>query len=529
MRDIAAPFVVAPPTGARITTRLHPTAVEEQALRTIGDYLGAAYRRTLSDRLETNLGSKEWRKVTKQALTADTSSRWAGALTRAAEDQYMLGMRAMWAHRRDLKAAIRAISKRLTLTPGAPGGYKDAAERHKKARRLAQHRAKLARVEKRLAAGRPSVVVGGKRLWRNRENLADASLTEAQWRERWDAERAFFTADGETGRRWGNETMRVTDVGVLMVKVPSALVEELGVARLVLEVPVAFTHRGDELQERIEANQAVRYDVRYDVEKGRWYLDASWHVPAPECIPTAEALASGRSLAIDQNGDHLAAWVIDAHGNPVGAPRNFAMDLADLPASTRDAWVRHCVRSIIKFARENECASITIENLNFADARATGRETMGRGERGKKFRRTVAGMPTAKFRDRLTSMAFHSGLWVIAVDPAYTSKWAKQYWLKPLKNSRHYAVTGHQAAAVVIGRRAKALRARRRPEGPARGQRTTSGFLKAMPDSVGAAAPSRARKLSRHPKAVSRTGDVGAARGRPSTVRGQGSQPPPLC
>ncbi|MCX4430052.1 hypothetical protein [Streptomyces mirabilis] len=69
-----------------------------------------------------------------------------------------------------------------------------------------------------------------------------------------------------------------------------------------------------------------------------------------------------------------------------------------------------------------------IEDLGFADARATGRETMGRGRRGKQFRRTVAGIPTARFRERLRGMACHAGLVVIAVDPAYTSLWGGQYW-----------------------------------------------------------------------------------------------------
>jgi IS605 OrfB family transposase len=63
-----------------------------------------------------------------------------------------------------------------------------------------------------------------------------------------------------------------------------------------------------------------------------------------------------------------------------------------------------------------------VENLDFADARATGRDTMGRGQRGKRLRRAVAGIPTAKFRTRLTSMAHRRGIAVIGVDPAYTSK-----------------------------------------------------------------------------------------------------------
>ena len=65
---------------------------------------------------------------------------------------------------------------------------------------------------------------------------------------------------------------------------------------------------------------------------------------------------------------------------------------------------------------------VVVENLDFVDARATGRETLGRGRRGKRLRRTIAGIPTRRFRARLTGMAARSGVAVIGVDPAYTSR-----------------------------------------------------------------------------------------------------------
>jgi len=58
-----------------------------------------------------------------------------------------------------------------------------------------------------------------------------------------------------------------------------------------------------------------------------------------------------------------------------------------------------------------------VENLDFADARAAGRDTLGRGKRGKRLRRTVAGIPTRRFRDRLTAMAARHGIAVIGVAP----------------------------------------------------------------------------------------------------------------
>jgi hypothetical protein len=98
-----------------------------------------------------------------------------------------------------------------------------------------------------------------------------------------------------------------------------------------------------------------------------------------------------------------------------------------------------------------------VEDLDFADARTVGRETMGRGSRGKRFRKTVAGIPTAVFRNRLAAQTRRHGIGLYAVNPAYTSAWGNQHWRSPYEN-----VTRHQAAATVIGRRAQGFTARRR-------------------------------------------------------------------
>jgi hypothetical protein len=125
---------------------------------------------------------------------------------------------------------------------------------------------------------------------------------------------------------------------------------------------------------------------------------------------------------------------------------------------------------------------VIIENLDFADARAVGRDTMGRGRRGKRFRRTVAGIPTTKFRTRLTAMATRRGIAIIGIDPAYTSKWGAQHWIKPLQQQTSETVTRHHGAATAIGRRGLGQAIRRRPAGPRNGQRTVAGTPPARPE-----------------------------------------------
>ena len=148
-----------------------------------------------------------WRAERKRAVTAVSSSRWAGAITRAVEDQYQLGIRGLATEVRDRRAAVEVLEQRCALRAGelAPvqdddsgdpsrrrrRGYRSAAERFNKTRRLAVLQNQLAAAEDALANGRPSIAVGGKRLWRNRNHLDAAEMTEQRWRERWDAARMF--------------------------------------------------------------------------------------------------------------------------------------------------------------------------------------------------------------------------------------------------------------------------------------------------------------------------------------------------
>ncbi|WP_234323506.1 hypothetical protein [Streptomyces sp. NRRL F-2580] len=75
----------------------------------------------------------------------------------------------------------------------------------------------------------------------------------------------------------------------------------------------------------------------------------------------------------------------------------------------------------------------------------------GRGKRSKTFRRIVTGLPAARFRERLRDMAHHAGLVVVAVDPAYTSRWGGRHWKAPLQQqSKTTLVTGHHAAATAF-------------------------------------------------------------------------------
>jgi hypothetical protein len=202
---------------------------------------------------------------------------------------------------------------------------------------------------------------------------------------------------------------------------------------------------------------------------------------------------TGPVLGVDLNADHLACCVLDGCGNPVGEPVTIAVDTAGLRASQRDGRVRAAISTLLVLAHQHSCSAIVVENLDFADARATGRETLGRGQRGKRLRRTVAGIPTGKFRTRLTGMAARRGIVIIGVDAAYTSRWGAQHWRTPLLQQTSEPVTRHHAAAAAIGRRGLGLAIRRRPAGPRTRQRTSVGTPPARPGDQPSTTPRRCR------------------------------------
>ncbi len=498
------PCTVAAPTGARIRDRLRPTAEEAGVLRLVGEHLGRLERADLAKRVGIGkVAKKDTRRAErKKALTAVSSSRWAGAMTRASEDQYQLGLRCLFDERVGLRQAIRAIGKGLAVPcgqrKGKVRGYPTQDERFTKQRRVQVLTARLNDVEARIEAGRPSIVVGGRRLAKIRHNLDQTQLTKAEWRKRWDAGRLFLTADGESGAPFGNYTITVdpeTGEVTLVLPEPLRYLANAPRGRYRLGRTVRFSHRREEWLDRASANRAVRYDITFDPARTRWYLDASWSADTAVLPSPEEIRAFGeRTLGIDLNADHLACFVLDPHGNPTGGPVTIPLQLTG-PTSTRDGRLRDAISQLITIAREHQCAAIMVENLGFDDARQIGREIMGRGARGKKFRRTVAGIPTAKFRERLRSMAFHAGLVVIAVDPAYTSMWGERYWKPPLQQQTKTSVTRHHGAVVAIGRCGLGHRIRRRPgvtgTHQRMGDRRATDQTAFVPGPRGAASPPR--------------------------------------
>lgn len=502
LRQIAAPFVADPATGVCIRTRLKGlTDADEAVLGQVGIHLGGLASADLAVRVRTGLDhDKEGWAERKRGLSVESTARWAGAITKATHDQWALARRAQAAHIRSLTEGIAIIRHRLAQelgskgADGMPGGYRSRQEWFQKTRRLAVLQQRLAQVEADRAAGHVSVVRGGKQLLHKRHHLAEAGLTQAQWRQQWESARWFLSADGESGKRWGNETIRVTPDGEVSVRLPAPLTHLANAAhgRYILTGTASFAHRGVEWAKRVAADRAVAYRIHFCPDKQRWYFDAAWQRTQVPPV-SLEALRCGELVGVDMDADHLAAWRLDPHGNPIGAPRTFGYDLSG-GADRRDAQIRHALTGLLHWATTNGIKAIAVEDLDFTDS--TTREKHGRKRR---FRQVISGMPTAKLRARLLAMAAEAGISVIAVDLAYTSKWGTQHWHKPLI-AHHPQTTRHHAASVAIGRRALGHRIRRRVTPPSPHQSDGVRHRTTQAESF-----VREREATRHPRTGPRT------------------------
>lgn len=484
LREWRGVKLVPGPSGAAITTRLRTTSEDDTVLDAMAEHLGRLRRADLAhtcrpvppgpslDDETRRQARRDVLNARKRAIMAASSSRWAGTIIRANDDTYRLARESQARHVVSLGEAISSIERRLAqptcdmLPPGArktrrgqAKGYVTQAERFQKQRRLQSLRAELRRVVTDRDDKLARVVDGGKRLAKTRHSLNTAGLTEDEWRERWSCARWRIKANGSGDEPFGNLTITVTPAGEVSLRLPKPL-EHLANAkpgRYVLSGRAKFAYRAAEWQARITGGKSVSYTLTRKPGRSGVYFTAAWATPIETSgVADGEMLATGPVVAVDLNDGHLAIRRLDAHGNPVSGPRRIDFDLTGT-AARRDAQVRHAITRLIRYCRRHGTGTIAVEDLNFVDARQTGRETMGRGQRGRRFRRTVVGIPTAVFRNRLTGQTSRHSIRLLAVNPAYTSAWGDQHWRMPYKN-----VTRHEAAATVIGRRAQGYKARRR-------------------------------------------------------------------
>jgi len=497
LRHLAEPYILPGPEGCSTRGRLLVSEQDGYVLREYGRYMGHLCNVDLVRMLGGGVDSAARRNL----LTESCSSRLAHSAVSYVDQLVHSAQASRARHINSLRRAIIHMVDRLaapvkaSYAEGEPQPYPNPRVHGQKLVRLNAKRQLLAKLEGEARAeiasrtteipagvSRLHIVRGGHDLWEMRQNLAAAKTTESAWRERWDAARMFIRAIGSRDEGFGNSTIQVDpEKGTCRILLPPALRYLSNTPNgkyYILDARVKFHHREQEWLGRIwkhptgkGANGAVAYTISYRPERRRrWYIDASWAYKAGEKAAAAgvstvgvvtgdsnasdiatEAIihtpANSRIIAVDLNADHIAAWVIDEHGNPVGRPYHIPLYLKGLSAGKREGHVRWAISQLIHIAIDERCRFIACEDLGWADE--TGRDEPVQGPA---FRHTISGMPTSLFKKSLSAMARRSGLSVVAVDPAYTSQWGAEFWQKPRILPNNIETTVHESASIVIGR-----------------------------------------------------------------------------
>ncbi len=266
-------------------------------------------------------------------------------------------------------------------------------------------------------------------------------------RQRWEAERWFLAADGESGKRYGTR--------------PSAS------RRTVRSVSSCLPRwRNSPTPGTAGTSSPPESPSRTGLRVGRPSGGQPGHrlphppgcragPPAAICLPAVRArpgdpAGSGPRARCDRGGHHRRppAWRLDHHGNPVGSPRRFFYDLT-CNADHRDAQVAETAPSrLLNWARTCGVKAIAVEDLDF-----TAEKTREKHGRKKRFRQLLSGMPTGKLRARLTDgrRDRHCGhrrrsrLHIQAGSPT----------LQRPTTSTSRKTSRHDAASIAIGRRAQ--------------------------------------------------------------------------
>ena len=197
-----------------------------------------------------------------------------------------------------------------------------------------------------------------KKLLNTRHNLTAAGLTVEQWRDKWDAARRVIAGNGETGKLGGNDTIRVLPSAtpgeyVVQIRLPKHLGHLSNTpgpqAMYQISSRINWDARNrnkgsrsekiSEWYERIIGSEAVGYQLDYDTDTSRWVVTVAWtRTKKPRNKPdnvagrsqqqTMQTVADDvavscygkRCVGIDLNAGHIDAFILDEHGNPVGAP-----------------------------------------------------------------------------------------------------------------------------------------------------------------------------------------------------------------
>ena len=182
------------------------------------------------------------------------------------------------------------------------------------------------------------------------------------------------------------------------------------------------------------------YLVRLMQRKDVIHAHVSFYAAKGEAEPAPD-FSSG-SAGIDINTDRLAVTLVHPDGNFI-CSKVFRLTHADsLRTHAKEHLLGNKVKETIEYVKSKGISVVAVEDLKFPKRYDTN---------SKKLNRTLSSFVHRKTRDLLTSRCCREEMSLVEVNPNYTSFIGKH------KYAETYGLSVHQAAALVIARRAAGL------------------------------------------------------------------------
>ena len=336
-----------------------------------------------------------------------------------------------------LEKSIKKLEKQLKSSHPSCGVKKKSPrgilrwKLHQKKRKLASLQDKRRSLK---ALAKPSVIFGGKKLWKAQFNLeANGYESHEQWQGDWqDARSSQFMLVGSKDETAGCQNCQITPDGKLKIRVAPALEHLFG--KYITAEGVQFAYGQENINYALEKGQALTY--RFVRKDGQWYIFCTTERPE---VPTQSRYSNG-VLGIDLNPGVIGWSVCDSEGN-LKDKGQIRINLNDRSSNQIEATLGDGVKQLVDIASSYGCP-IAVEYLDFSKKKTSMKE------QGVRYSRMLSNFSYAKSVEILNSRAQRYGIDIVHLNPAYSS------FIGLSKFMAMYGLSSDTAAAFVLARRA---------------------------------------------------------------------------
>jgi IS605 OrfB family transposase len=372
-----------------------------------------------------------------------------------------------------LRRAVADLDKMLETGLSASGRRlgkdrlaKKAKSRHEKKRKIGRLLDGIADLERRVEADAPGLCFGGRDLFAEQ---FERGVKRKKWRKKWRAKRdSQFLLVGSADEATGCVSCQATpeDDGTVTLRVrpfnamleardkPTGL-DEADMKRrktvtakesdYVVIRGLKFTHGAKHIRDAILKNQSKDPSERTPLtwrflcgEDGEWRVFLSLDVSETAVFSVADG-----AVGVDFNEDHIAATVVDCHGNFVCC-RRFDLNLHGVKTLQARDMIRCVARDVVAWAKSLGLP-IVGEELDFK------KKKKAMGVLSAKRKRKLSSLHYSAWGQALRSRCLKDGVALRLVDPAYSSLIGR------VKFAVSLGLSVHHAAALVIARRGMRL------------------------------------------------------------------------